>query len=88
MKAKKSPNGSRDISSPEHAFEMCRLIPSCELAIFPGGYGVYLGAIESLENGKWAPFKRQVKLKIFLRNTAVKVKSIFNSSYRKRNKIY
>jgi pimeloyl-ACP methyl ester carboxylesterase len=46
-------NGSMDVGSPEHAVMMYRIIPNCELAIFPGGHGAYLGAIESLDNGKW-----------------------------------
>lgn len=45
--------GDHDVAPPEHAVEMFRNIPGSELAIFPGGHGAYLGAIESLENGKW-----------------------------------
>jgi len=47
---------NKDVGSPEHAVEMYRLIPNCELAIFPGGHGAYLGAIESLDNGKMPAF--------------------------------
>jgi len=58
MKSIKAPtlviNGNTDVGSPEHAVEMYRIIPNCELAIFPGGHGAYLGAIEALDNGKWA----------------------------------
>lgn len=60
MKLIKAPalviNGDHDIGSVEHAVEMYRIIPNCELAIFPGGHGGYLGAIETLENGKWSRF--------------------------------
>jgi pimeloyl-ACP methyl ester carboxylesterase len=60
MKLIKAPalviNGSHDISTPEHAVEMYRVIPDSELAIFPGGHGAYLGAIETLENENWSSF--------------------------------
>ena len=46
-------NGNNDVGSIEHAVEMHRMIPNCELAILPGGHGTYLGTIESLPNGKW-----------------------------------
>jgi pimeloyl-ACP methyl ester carboxylesterase len=46
-------NGNNDVGSIEHAVEMHRMIPNCELAILPGGHGTYLGAIESLPNGEW-----------------------------------
>ncbi len=41
-------NGNQDVGSMEHAVEMCNHIPGCELVVFPGGHGTYLGAIESL----------------------------------------
>ncbi len=44
-------NASKEVGSPEHAVEMYRTIPNSELAIFPGGHGTYLGAIEALEAG-------------------------------------
>lgn len=57
MKSIKAPtlviNGNKDVGSVEHAVEMYRIIPNCELAILPGGHGTYLGAIESLSNGPW-----------------------------------
>lgn len=57
MKSIKAPtlviNGNTDVGSPEHAVEMYRIIPNCELAIFPGGHGGYLGAIEALDNTNW-----------------------------------
>lgn len=40
-------NANADVGSPEHAVEMYRLIPHCELMILPGGHGGYLGAVES-----------------------------------------
>lgn len=46
-------NGNNDVGSVEHAVEMYRILPNCELAILPGGHGTYLGAIESLPNGDW-----------------------------------
>jgi pimeloyl-ACP methyl ester carboxylesterase len=46
-------NGNEDVGSLEHAVEMYRTIPNCKLAILPGGHGTYLGAIESLPDGKW-----------------------------------
>ena len=49
-------NGNNDVGSVEHAVEMYRLIPDCELAIFPGGHGDYLGSLETLVNGKWPAF--------------------------------
>ncbi|MDQ2719638.1 MAG: alpha/beta hydrolase [Bacteroidota bacterium] len=57
MKSIKAPtlviNGNKDVGSLEHAVEMFHIFPNCELAIFPGGHGAYLGAIETLDNGKW-----------------------------------
>jgi len=53
MSSIKSPtlvmNGNKDVGSPEHAVEMYRIIPNCELAIFPGGHGTYLGTLESMD---------------------------------------
>jgi len=46
-------NGNNDVGSIEHAVEMHRILPNCELAILPGGHGTYLGAIESLPIGEW-----------------------------------
>lgn len=70
LKAIKAPtlviNGNTDVGSPEHAVEMYRLIPNCELAIFPGRHGAYLGAIESLDNGKWTRFNATNLIEEFL----------------------
>ncbi|MEO7961774.1 MAG: alpha/beta hydrolase [Ginsengibacter sp.] len=70
MKEIKSPtlviNGNNDVGSPEHALEMYRIIPNCTLAIFPGGHGDYLGAIESLHNGEWASFNATSLIDEFL----------------------
>jgi len=49
-------NGNQDVAPLEHAVEIYRLIPNCELAIFPGAHGTYLGAIESLPGGQWPKF--------------------------------
>jgi pimeloyl-ACP methyl ester carboxylesterase len=35
--------GDRDVTTPEHAAEMHRLISNSRLAIFPGGHGDYIG---------------------------------------------
>jgi pimeloyl-ACP methyl ester carboxylesterase len=42
--------GDEDVVSPEHAVEMYRLIPNCQLAIIPGGHGKYIGEITTLSN--------------------------------------
>jgi len=42
--------GDADMVSPEHAVEMYRLIPHCQLAIIPGGHGKYIGEITTLES--------------------------------------
>lgn len=42
--------GDADLMTPEHAVEMYRLIPNCQLAILPGGHGKYLGEITTLSN--------------------------------------
>jgi len=59
-------NATNDVGSPEHAVEMYRMIPNCELAIFPGGHGTYIGAIESLDNGKWPEFNATSLIEEFL----------------------
>ncbi len=43
-------NGDADVGSPEHAVEMYRIMPNCELAIIPGGHGKYIGEITTLSN--------------------------------------
>jgi pimeloyl-ACP methyl ester carboxylesterase len=35
--------GDRDVSTPEHAIELTRLLPDARLMILPGGHGDYLG---------------------------------------------
>ncbi|MEO6305980.1 MAG: hypothetical protein ABIP51_22730 [Bacteroidia bacterium] len=45
---------------------MSRIIPNCELAVFPGAHGAYLGAIEVLENGKWSRFNATELIEEFL----------------------
>ncbi|MES2775037.1 MAG: alpha/beta hydrolase [Bacteroidota bacterium] len=70
MKAIQAPtlviSANHDVASPEHAVEMYRIISDCELAIFPGGHGTYLGAIESLENGNWPQFNATSLIEAFL----------------------
>ena len=46
-------NGNKDVGSVEHAVVMHRMIAGSQLAILPGIHGAYLGAVESIENGKW-----------------------------------
>ena len=57
MKSIKAPslviNGNNDVGSVEHAVEMYRIIPNCQLAILPGKHGAYIGAVEYLDNGQW-----------------------------------
>ena len=59
-------NASKDVGSNEHAVEMYRIIPDCELAIFPGYHGAYLGAIEVLEDGKMPAFNATPLIESFL----------------------
>jgi pimeloyl-ACP methyl ester carboxylesterase len=59
-------NSTKDVGTPEHALEIYRLIPNCELAIFPGGHGTYLGALESLVDGKWPAFNATTLIEEFL----------------------
>ena len=59
-------NGNKDVGSPEHAVEMYRLIPNCELAIFPGGHGDYLEVAESSDNGKRSKFNAVELIEEFL----------------------
>ena len=70
MKSIKAPtlviNGTKDVGSVEHAVEMYRIIPDCELAIFPGGHGMYLGAIEAVGKGKWPKFNATELINAFL----------------------
>lgn len=61
-------NGNQDVGSLEHAVEMCNTIPTCELVVFPGGHGTYLGTIESLPNGIWPEFNATLLIEEFLDN--------------------
>ena len=46
-------NGNADVGSPEHAVEMYRIIPNCQLAILPGGHGAYIGEVSTgMENSR------------------------------------
>jgi len=42
--------GDADVMTPEHAVDLYRLIPTCQLAIIPGGHGAYMGEITTLTN--------------------------------------
>lgn len=59
-------NANHDVGSVEHAVEMHRMIPGSELVIFPGVHGTYLGAIESLENGRCPDFNATALIEEFL----------------------
>ena len=59
-------NGTQDVGSVEHAVEMYRVIPNCELAIFPGGHGAYLGAAESLDAKGMSTFNAVPLIQEFL----------------------
>jgi pimeloyl-ACP methyl ester carboxylesterase len=43
--------GDRDVTRPEHAVELSRLLPNARLAILPGGHGTYLGAVDAPASG-------------------------------------
>lgn len=59
-------NANNDVGSAEHAVEMYRSILNCELAIFPGGHGTYLGIVESLDNGQLPAFNASYLIEEFL----------------------
>ena len=59
-------NGNNDVGSVEHAVEMYRTIPNCELAIFPGGHGAYLGTIEAIKGGIMPAFNAASLIQEFL----------------------
>jgi pimeloyl-ACP methyl ester carboxylesterase len=40
--------GDKDVITPEHALELHRLIAKSELAIIPGGHGLYIGEVTTL----------------------------------------
>lgn len=46
-------NGNVDVGRPEHAVEMYRIIPNCQLAMLPGGHGAYIGEVSTgMENSR------------------------------------
>jgi pimeloyl-ACP methyl ester carboxylesterase len=59
-------NGNHDVGSMEHAVEMCRLMPNCELVIFPGGHGTYIGTIESIQTNELPKFNAVPLIEEFL----------------------
>ena len=59
-------NATKDVGSLEHAVEMYRMFPDGELAIFPGFHGSFLGAIESIENGRMPKFNAVPLIEEFL----------------------
>ena len=46
-------NGNNDVGSIEHAVEMHRIMKDSQLLILPGKHGVYIGAIEYLDDKPW-----------------------------------
>ena len=46
-------NGNNDVGSIEHAVEMHRVMKDSQLLILPGKHGVYIGAIEYLDDKPW-----------------------------------
>jgi pimeloyl-ACP methyl ester carboxylesterase len=54
MKSIKAPAfiiiGDKDVTTPEHAAEMQRLIANSQLAVIPGGHGEYIGEITTPQN--------------------------------------
>jgi pimeloyl-ACP methyl ester carboxylesterase len=63
-------NGDDDVITPEHAVEMFRLIPNCQLAILPGGHGKYIGEITTLNNDKSDSLYIIPMIQNFLDNTS------------------
>jgi len=59
-------NGTKDVGSPEHAVEIFRLIPNCELAILPGGHGEYIGEINPEIGNSKLPDTTVSLIEIFL----------------------
>jgi pimeloyl-ACP methyl ester carboxylesterase len=59
-------NSVYDVGSLEHAVEWHRLLPGSEIAVFPGGHGSYLGAIESLKNDELPRFNALELIEEFL----------------------
>jgi len=47
--------GDRDLTIPEHAIEMSRLLPKGRLAILPGDHGSYIGEIMSADSDSKMP---------------------------------
>jgi pimeloyl-ACP methyl ester carboxylesterase len=54
-------SGDKDVTTPEHALEMHRLIANSELMIIPGGHGDYIGEITTLANGS-EPYRQVTEL--------------------------
>lgn len=46
-------NGNNDVGSVEHAVEMYRVVSNAQLLVLPGKHGVYIGAIEYLDDKGW-----------------------------------
>ncbi|WP_423146181.1 alpha/beta fold hydrolase [Rubrolithibacter danxiaensis] len=53
--------GDKDVTTPEHAVEMSRLISNSSLMILPGGHGDYIGEITTLKHGN-EPYRAAVLL--------------------------
>jgi pimeloyl-ACP methyl ester carboxylesterase len=59
--------GDADVVSPEHSFQLSRLVKHGELAVFPGsGHGTYLGAAEAAKPGSPLPDLATTMIEAFL----------------------
>jgi pimeloyl-ACP methyl ester carboxylesterase len=47
--------GDRDVSTPEHAVELLRLLPQARLMILPGTHGAFLGELLQADRGTRYP---------------------------------
>jgi pimeloyl-ACP methyl ester carboxylesterase len=59
-------NGNHDVGSLEHAVKMKNVIPECELAVFPGGHGTYIGTMESINGNQLPEFNAVPLIEEFL----------------------
>ncbi|MBV9961771.1 MAG: alpha/beta hydrolase [Parafilimonas sp.] len=59
-------NGDKDVTLPEHALNMARLIPNASLIILPGVHGEYLGEIDIAKPGSKLPAITVELIKEFL----------------------
>jgi pimeloyl-ACP methyl ester carboxylesterase len=59
--------GDADVVLPEHSFQLARLVPHGQLAVFPGsGHGTYLGVAEAAKPGSPLPDLAVTMIEAFL----------------------